>query len=51
MAAKVARTFRIDPVPLLDDGGDVFPMLVRIACAQVIDAEERKANEKAAKKR
>lgn len=45
-AALVARLFRIDPVPLLDDDGDDWPMLVRIACARIVDDAERKANEK-----
>jgi hypothetical protein len=45
-AALVARLFRIDPVPLLDDDGDDWPMLVRLACARVVEEAERKANEK-----
>jgi hypothetical protein len=45
-AAVVARTFRIDPVPLLMDGGDDWPMIVRIAAARYVAAKEREAAEK-----
>jgi hypothetical protein len=48
-AALVARQFRLDPVALLDDDGDDWPMTVRVACARIVDDAERKANEKSTK--
>jgi hypothetical protein len=45
-AAVVGRTFRIDPVPLLMDDGDDWPMIVRIAAARYVAAKEREAAEK-----
>lgn len=43
----VARIFRIDPAGLLDDAGDEWPMLVRLAAARYVarceEAEARKA--------
>lgn len=44
-AARVARVFHLDPVVLLDDSEDEFPMLVRIAAAQVVNRDEQKAAE------
>lgn len=43
-AGMVARLFHQDPVALLDDGGDEWPMLVRVAAARyVARVEEREA--------
>lgn len=40
----VARLFHQDPVALLDDGGNEWPMLVRVAAARyVARVEEREA--------
>lgn len=40
----VARLFRQDPAALLDDGGDEWPMLVRVAAARyVARCEEQEA--------
>jgi hypothetical protein len=42
--AVVARIFRQDPARLLDDDGDEWPMLVRLAAARyVIRCEEAEA--------
>lgn len=48
-AALVARLFRQDPYVLLDDDGDDWPMLVRLACSRVVEEVERKANEETAR--
>jgi hypothetical protein len=48
-AARVAREFKLDPVELLSDGGDEWPMMVRIAAAQVV-ARDKRAEAEAAKK-
>lgn len=48
-AARVAREFKLDPVALLRDGGDEFPMMVRIAAAQVV-ARDKHAEAEAAKR-
>lgn len=53
-AALVARLFRQDPYPFLDDDGDDWPMLIRLACARVVEETERKAaeaNERASQRR
>lgn len=43
-AAMVARLFRQDPAALLDDGGDEWPMLIRVAAARyVARCEEQEA--------
>jgi hypothetical protein len=43
-AAAVARIFRVDPVSLLADDGDEWPMLVRVAAARyVVRCEEAAA--------
>lgn len=49
----MARTFRLDPVELLRDGGDSFLTLVRIAAARVVEQDEAKKDEqiKAASRR
>lgn len=40
----VGRIFRVDPVSLLDDDGDEWPMLVRVAAARyVVRCEEAEA--------
>jgi hypothetical protein len=42
--AMVARIFRQDPAAMLDDGGDEWRMLVRIAAARyVAETEEAEA--------
>ena len=42
----VARVFRIDPAALLDDDGDDWAMLVRVAAARyVVRAEEAAAKQ------
>lgn len=43
--AIIARVFRLDPVGLLDDHGDDFGHLVRLACAEYI--ADREADEAA----
>lgn len=47
----VARMFRVDPAALLDDGGDEWPMLVRIAAARYVaraeEAESKRARDEA----
>lgn len=45
-AARVGEIFGQDPVALLQDGGDDFLMLVRIAAAQVVE-RDRKAKAEA----
>jgi hypothetical protein len=44
----VARIFRIDPAGLLDDHGDDWPMLVRLAAARYVIRTEEAAAKKAA---
>lgn len=46
-AAMVARIFRVDPAALLDDGGDEWRMLVRLAAAQYVAQQEEEAAAKA----
>ena len=46
-AAIVARVFRVDPAGLLDDGGDEWPMLVRLAAARFVMRQEQKAAQEA----
>lgn len=45
LAARVAKVFQIDPIIVLDDKGDEFVTLVRLACAQVIQNDEKKQAE------
>lgn len=47
-AAVVARIFRVDPAGLLDDGGDDWAMLVRLAAARYVIRCEEAAAKKAA---
>jgi hypothetical protein len=47
-AAMVARLFRLDPVMLLNDDADEWPMLVRVACARFIARQEEAAAKRAA---
>jgi len=42
-AAVVARVFRQDPAMLLDDAGDEWAQLVRVACARYIIRQEEAA--------
>jgi hypothetical protein len=46
-AARIAETFGLDPVSLLRDEGDEFLTLVRIAAAQVVDADRKREQEAA----
>lgn len=46
LAAMVARQFRLDPVALLDDNGDDFLMLVRVAAVEIVQEAEKRAAEK-----
>ena len=48
--ARVAKTFSLDPVALLRDRGDDFLMLVRVAAAQVVERDEKKANDETERK-
>jgi hypothetical protein len=45
----VARVFRLDPVMLLDDEGDDWPQLIRVAAARYVVAQEEAAAKRAAK--
>lgn len=50
----MARVFHLDPVALLDDGDDEFPMLVRIASVMVVNRDkerEAEAERRAAKRK
>lgn len=49
-AARIARTFRLDPIDLLRDGGDEFLTWVRIAASEVVARDEEAAAKKAKKK-
>lgn len=46
MAARIGRMFRVDPVLILDDGGDELPNLVRNAAALVVNRDEEKEAER-----
>jgi hypothetical protein len=46
-AAVVARIFRLDPVDLLDDEGDDWPMLIRVAAARYVSRQEEVAAKRA----
>lgn len=46
----VARIFRQDPAALLDDDGDEWPHLVRVAAARFVAREEEAAARRAATK-
>ena len=43
----VARLFRLDPVTLLDDDGDDWPQLVRVAAARYVARQEESAARRA----
>lgn len=43
----MARIFRVDPAGLLDDDGDEWPMLVRLAAARYVARQEDKAAKEA----
>lgn len=43
----VARLFRLDPVALLDDDGDEWPQLVRVAAARYVARQEEAAAKRA----
>jgi hypothetical protein len=46
-AARVARTFRMDPVAVLDDGGDELLTHLRIAAMVIVGRDEEEAARKA----
>lgn len=46
MAGRIGRMFRVDPVLILDDGGDELPNLVRNAAALVVQRDEEKEAER-----
>lgn len=46
--ALIARVFRQDPIRLLDDDGDEFLHLVRLAAARFVARQEESAARKAA---
>lgn len=41
LAARIARTFRIDPVTVLQDRGDEFLLNVRAAALTVVQRDEK----------
>lgn len=45
MAARVAKTFSIDPIVILRDSEDPLVNQVRMAAAYVVQEDERKAAE------
>lgn len=45
-AARTADRFKLDPVAILDDGGDEWPHLVRAACMRVLEADDAKRAER-----
>ncbi len=50
----MARVFHLDPVALLTDDEDEFPMMVRIAAVMVVNRDKQKeaeAERRAAKKK
>lgn len=46
-AARVAKTFQIDPVTVLDDGGDELLGMVRVAAVMVVQRDEEEAARRA----
>lgn len=42
-AARIAHTFGMDPIAVLDDRGDLLRTLVRVAAYQVVQADEKAA--------
>lgn len=47
LAARVGRIFRVDPILILDDGGDPLLNQVRVAAAQVVQRDEEEQAAKA----
>lgn len=45
-AARTADRFKLDPLAVLEDGGDEWPHLVRAACMRVLDADDAKRAER-----
>lgn len=43
LAARIARTFRIDPVTVLQDQGDEFLLNVRAAALAVVQRDEKQS--------
>jgi hypothetical protein len=50
MAARIAKTFSLDPVAVLDDGGDELLNLVRSAATMVVQRDEEKQADEAKSK-
>lgn len=50
-AAAVARLFRIDPISVLNDEGDDWPQLVRLAAYRFVVREEEAAAKRAQQSR
>lgn len=46
-AARVAKTFRIDPVDVLRDGSDELLAMVRVAAVMVVQRDEEEAARRA----
>jgi hypothetical protein len=46
-AAVVARVFRQDPARFLDDDGDDWPMMIRVAAARYVVRQEEAAAKRA----
>lgn len=42
MAARVGKMFQLDPIAILDDGGDDLINAVRLAAAQIVQDDEKK---------
>ena len=43
LTARIARTFRIDPVTVLQDRGDEFLLNIRAAALQVVQRDEKQS--------
>lgn len=46
MAGRLAKLFGLDPLMLLQDGGDPFVTQVRIAAARVVQRDEEEQQRK-----
>lgn len=49
-ASVVAATFQLDPVAVLEEA-DPFKRLIRIAAHNIVQTEERKAQERASRRK
>lgn len=45
LTARIARTFRIDPVTVLQDRGDEFLLNVRAAALSVVQRDEKQQSD------